>query len=288
VHRVDFGNIPAGQRVEKTVTLGCSQPGEFTVFMTVTGAPNLHAECGTQGRVVFPALEITKTGPKMRYIGQPIQYVIQVRSTGTVAAEAVVVRDPLPPNTRFISASAGGQLQGNTVQWSLGNLGAGETRELTVVLEGLQEGLIRNCATVQGAGIPPKEACAETQILWVAAMHIDCIDTEDPVEVGGQTVYVIDVKNEGQKDTTQVVLTVDLPDEAEFMECSATSQRGRYDAGNHQVVFTPVPVMRPNQVEEYRIRVRFKSAGSAVCSGQLRFAEFAKPIRSEEGTNVYE
>lgn len=284
----DFGDLAAGERREVRITVAAREAGDFGVRLVVEGQPALASRCEVSGRVLYPELEIEKTGPRFRYEGQPVEYRIVVTSTGTAAARNVRLVDPVPDGARLVEAGPDARIGQRAAFWNLGDLAPGERREVSVVLQALAPGRITNCAWVRADAMEDRSACAETEILVMAAMHIDCIDTEDPVEIGGETTYEITVRNEGHRDTTEVVLRVDLPAECEFLASKCDVAAGTYDAASHQVAYDAIPVMRPGEESVYRIRVRFREAGSAVCSARLDFAEFSKSIRSEEGTNVYE
>ena len=47
----------------------------------------------------------------------------------------VVLENTLDPNLSFVGASNGGTLNGNTVVWNLGNLGDGESFEVTLTVQ---------------------------------------------------------------------------------------------------------------------------------------------------------
>lgn len=285
---IDFGEIPAGQRVERQITVQAEKGGPYDVALSVSGEGGVSTRCEVSGDVVQPGLAITKTGPKARHQGQPIEYRIVVRSTGSGLARGVVVRDRLPRGTEFVSATRGGTFTGGEVVWQLGDLAQGKQEELGLVLRATVEGTIRNCATVEGAGLPPREACADTEVLFVPAMHISALDTEDPVEIGDTTTYVIEVRNEGQKATTQVELRVQIPEESEFVSAECALADGTWQSGERTAVFRKIPRMDPGQRVEYRVTVRFTERGSAVCGAILSYAEFGKPVRAEEGTTSYE
>ncbi len=284
---IDFGEIPPGQRVERQLLIQAKKGGPYSVSLSVSG-DGVNTHCEVEGDVVQPGLSITKTAPKARHQGQPIEYRIVVRSTGSGTAKGVVVRDPLPRGTEFVSATRGGAFTGGEVVWQLGDLPQGKQEEFGLVIRATAEGTVKNCATVEAAGIPPREACAETEVLFVPAMHISALDTEDPVEVGDTTTYVIEVRNEGQKATTQVELRVQIPEESEFIDAQCADAPGTWSPGERAAVFRKVPRMEPGQRVEYRVTVRFKEKGSAVCGAILSYAEFGKPVRAEEGTTSYE
>lgn len=80
-----------------------------------------------------PVLSISKTAtPDMAYVGDPLLYQIQVTNLGQQAT-LLVVTDTLPANTSYIlgSASSGGQLVGDIVQWLIPVLNPGESIKLS-------------------------------------------------------------------------------------------------------------------------------------------------------------
>ncbi len=80
-----------------------------------------------------PVLRISKTAtPDPVHVGNPLLYQIQVTNLGQQAT-LLVITDTIPTNTSYIlgSASSGGLLVGDMVQWNLPVLKPGETLKLT-------------------------------------------------------------------------------------------------------------------------------------------------------------
>jgi uncharacterized repeat protein (TIGR01451 family) len=80
-----------------------------------------------------PVLRISKTAtPDPVLVSNPLLYQIEVTNLGQQAT-LLVVTDTIPGNTSYIfgSASSGGQVVGDTVQWNLPVLNPGETLKLT-------------------------------------------------------------------------------------------------------------------------------------------------------------
>jgi hypothetical protein len=130
---------------------------------------------------------------------------------------------------------------------------------------------------------PLKEAALD--ILGVAAMHISSYDTEDPVEVGEQTCYVVDTRNEGIAPCTSVEMKSKIPEEMEFLEAEGTVAF-KYDLLNRMVVFDSVPVLPPGDKLTYKVRCKAIQEGSAKHSAILKYKEFETEITDEEGTTV--
>src|SRR5207249_2602164 len=83
-----------------------------------------------------PALSVVKTdAPDPVNSGSNITYSISYSNTGTASATNAVIRDTLPANTTFVSASAPGALAGGIVTWNLGAVSAGAGGSVQLVVK---------------------------------------------------------------------------------------------------------------------------------------------------------
>jgi uncharacterized repeat protein (TIGR01451 family) len=90
------------------------------------GAPYLLA----RGTGVQPVgLNVIKTAPATAVVGETITYTITYGNSGGTAATNVVINDPVPAGTTFVSATGAGTLADGTVTWEIGNLAAGITNQ---------------------------------------------------------------------------------------------------------------------------------------------------------------
>ncbi len=101
----------------------------------------------------FPDLVVTKDdGLTHATVGDLVTYRISFDNVGNQVASGVVIRDTLPPGVKFVSASDGGRLRGNTVVWELGELRPGGGDTFTVVVEILTDGEKLNIVTIEDDG----------------------------------------------------------------------------------------------------------------------------------------
>ena len=111
-------NIPIGTTIIKNLA-----------FMASNESAIIQSNCVSTTVSTNVDLEITKTAtPNPVRAGNEIIYAITFSNIGNVAAHDVVLTDPIPANTFFVSASNGGVLDSGTVVWNIGTLNAQESR----------------------------------------------------------------------------------------------------------------------------------------------------------------
>jgi len=291
----DIGNLQPGQSQTKTYTLGSPNTGVFTnQAIAYLGEQEVHkTECVT--KVIAPELKLTKTGDMRVFLNKPARYTITIVNEGDAVANDMVLVDTLPQELEFINSQPRGTLRPgrgedlSTITWRLGSIQPGQTIEIQLQTRANAVGRCRNLAKLRSDSteppiLQPIEAYCETTISGVPAMHINSYDTEDPVEVGKQTIYVIEVGNEGTSPCTNVVLVNHIDDEMEYV--SATGPIGHRVEGS-QVFFEPVPILQPAEKLTYRIVCKAVKEGSAKNTAKLTYDQFNKEILDEEGTSVY-
>ncbi|HTP09549.1 MAG TPA: CHRD domain-containing protein [Anaerolineae bacterium] len=74
----------------------------------------------TDAATSLPALQISKTSPALPVgPGSTLLYTLTVENHGNITATNVVITDPVPANTSFMAAGAGGSLNGTNVVFNL-------------------------------------------------------------------------------------------------------------------------------------------------------------------------
>jgi len=83
-----------------------------------------------------PSILTVKTGlPDPVRMGDIITYTIQITNEASTNLTGLVITDPLPDHTAFVSADLGGILKGNDIVWSLGTLAGGASATVTLALQ---------------------------------------------------------------------------------------------------------------------------------------------------------
>src|SRR5262249_2128449 len=142
-------------------------------------------------------MSLKLNGPPARYVDQPADWEVRVANAGEVPLNNVVVRDRLPPELAFQSATEGGRFDGTQVVWSLGGLGPGGEKRGQVTAKGARAARAVNVAEATADPGQQERAEAATEVRGLSAVRVDLYDLNDPVPVGGRTSYKIVVQNQG-------------------------------------------------------------------------------------------
>jgi uncharacterized repeat protein (TIGR01451 family) len=190
-----------------------------------------------------------------------------------------------------VKASAGGQLVGDTVQWSVGILDPGMSKTVQVTLLAKAAGDVRNQAAAGTGGAPAARAEAVTRFKGVSALLVEVVDTDDPVEVGNETSYVINVKNQGMVPATNIQITALIPPEMALTRAKgpADNRLGAATKEGQVLIFEPLKTLAVGATANYQVFVKATQPGDVrfkvdVTADQLKEGG---PVHEEESTYIY-
>lgn len=285
-----LGNIASGGSVSRTLSIVRHRGGMQEHIVGLVTASNWEGcECHV---LELPILRIRKDGPESIYNNNPITYNIAVSNDHTQApATNCILTDELPEFVDFKEASHEGVYdeEKRTVTWQVGTLlpGATETRSVTVIAR--RSGALIDKASVTCAeGLTVTDE-ATTIVRGITALHVMSYDSEDPVEVGSTTTYVIEVRNEGFQDATNLELDTDVPRLTEFVSATGTDNDGNtisFQRDGDRVVYEPI-VLPSGGRAVYRLTVRIFDRGDILNEARVRCNEFPNVLIVQEPTSPY-
>jgi uncharacterized repeat protein (TIGR01451 family) len=110
------------------------------------------------------------------------------------------------------------------------------------------------------------------------------VDTNDPVAVGDELGYNIQVTNQnGTADLHNLRIIGLIPGEMVYVSAYGPTP---FTVVGQEVRFGPVAELKPGETIEFHIRVKAIAAGSAVFNATMRSDEFGESIVDQEGTTV--
>lgn len=279
------GDLGAGQSKEFTFVTKADKTGSYKNSASAASANGLNAKSNeTTTLVRQPVLQIAKKGPAKLFAGRPVTFEITLSNKGDAAAASTVIEDPIPAGATFVSATDGGTLVGNTVQWSIGSLAPGATKTVSVTMNVPSIGTIRNVATAKATCANPVSAEAGTEFAGIPAILLEVVDSPDPVEVGGTTTYTIVATNQGSLADTNIKITCTLEDQMGFVAAGGATSG---TVSGKTITFAPLGSLAPGARAVWTVQVKANGDGSVRFGTSMTSDQLTRPVEETEATNFY-
>jgi hypothetical protein len=282
----DIGSLGAGE--SRSVQIMCqAKLGGVQTCKAVADADGVAAVTEAAAvSVIAPRLDVQLTGPGLRYLERKALYTIKVTNSGDAAATNVMVADVVPTGFLVQAASHGGRHDAGTrtVSWFLGEVGAGQSREVQLEVKAVVPGRHVHKASAVGARGLRAESEFTTSVEGLSALGVELVDTEDPVEVNGETAYEVKISNTGSKTETDIKLVAEVPPQMQFK--SATGPV-RYNVDGNKIVFEPLDKLAPRADAQFRINVKAVEQGTVRFKIQVTSTNLVEPVIKMEATRIY-
>lgn len=242
-------HVPAGARFAEatpqpvqspdgtlTWKIGTLQPGDEAVI-TMQVIPEREGEIGSVAQLLFqsqasvravctkPQLVLKHTAPQRVLIGETAMIAIAVTNNGTGIASGVILAENVPP--QFTHPA------GNELEYEIGSLRPGETKQITLALKAAKAGTSRNLIT----------AGNETNVSSEDEIQIEVVAPQLEVGLNGprvrylerQATYTVSLTNPGTAPANNIELVAFLPRGFKFL---SADKNGQYDSQNHAVFWS--------------------------------------------------
>jgi uncharacterized repeat protein (TIGR01451 family) len=286
-NKMDFeiGNLAAGET--RSVQVICAaKSGGVQKCESVVEAEGLKASDSASVNVIKPHLELQVVGPAVRYLDRKALYSLKVTNPGDAPATNVTVSHMVPVGFKVLAADNGGRHDSSTrtVSWFLGEVAPGQTREVKLEVLAINPGEHKHKAVAFGARGLRSEAELSTRVQGLAAMLVELVDTEDPIEVGAETTYEVRITNTGSSAEGDIRLVGVIPDK---MELKSIQGPVRYHTEGKNIIFEPLEKLQPRADALFRIRCKGLEAGIVRFKIQVTSATLAEPLIKQESTVIY-
>ena len=204
-------DIAAGSSLDLTVTAVAEAYGVLTNIVSV-------GDKSASVDVNVPEIIPNKTADiENPNFGDNVTYTVTVTNDGNVDAKAVVVRDVLGKDLKFVSATGTYTFDEatNTITWTV-DVDAGKTETFTVVATVINYGNVTNSLVVGNKTFNKNVTVPEIT-------PDKTVDNENP-NFGDNLTYTVTVKNEGNGNATDVIIVDTLGKGLEYV-----SSTGNYD-----------------------------------------------------------
>ena len=204
-------DIAAGSSLDLTVT---AVADEYGVLTNIVSVGDKSASVDVNVPEIIPNKTADIENPNF---GDNVTYTVTVTNDGNADAKAVVVRDVLGKDLKFVSATGNYTFDEatNTITWTV-DVDAGKTETFTVVATVINYGNVTNSLVVGNKTFNKNVTVPEIT-------PDKTVDNENP-NFGDNLTYTVTVKNEGNGNATDVIIVDTLGKGLEYV-----SSTGNYD-----------------------------------------------------------
>lgn len=237
------------------------------------------------------AVSVKVSGPAARTVGETAEFTIELINSGIQEVKNLKVVSQLDDALDPTMATAGYRFEGNDMAWPVDKLAAGQSAKFQLharCLGATPKACHRVRVEAAQGTVTEGQACLEIRQAPTAAptgLSLTVQDRRDPVNVGSELTYDIEVFNNGQQTDRDVVVVVSLPPEYSVVPLQTTGPTG-YVVEGQTVRFHAVPEIGPGKSLAYRVRVRAKQPGVVFLRAQVSSRNLSKPILGEQKTEI--
>ena len=256
-----IGTLRPGERkvIEYKLTAKDNASTEALTTSSVVKSPDApegeRAESTT--KLLVPGMRVDLSGPPTSAPGDPANYEIVVRNTGTLLLTDVRVTGSVPSDCTPTKMTNGGQRYRDQLVWVVPSLKPGDAQSFRYSLKANTTGK----RTVRAAAETPRgiEKSSEVVTAFQGTAVLTWDATAEPVSLGTgqQGLLTVRVRNTGGEAARGVRLRVELPGEVRFVQASPRNQ-----ASANEVAFDGVSIPAYGS-EKFTVTYRADRAGQA-------------------------
>ena len=282
----ELGTIKPGETREVVLTLTAERAGLIENVIVARADANLVVEDRAQLQVIAPQLQVHVQGPARRYLERQATYALLVENTGTAPATNVELVAHLPKGMKFVETNNAGQYDPRThaVYWSLEELPAQQSGDVELITLPIEPGEQKLRFEGQADAGLKDSLEQKVTVEGLPSLFFEVADTEDPIEMGNETVYEIRLVNEGSASATDILVQADFSSGLKPLDGDGPTGSSRIEA--QQIAFPPLRRLEPSSDVYYKVRVHGLDAGDQRIRVQVQSKEQIA-VSEEESTRVY-
>ncbi len=216
-----LGKLSAGEERSLEMQLMPVTEGEIGSVATVSYS----AQASVKTRCTMPQLAIRMSSSEKVMIGQEQRVKIELRNPGSGDATGVMLFENVPENVKHAAGPA--------LEFEIGTLRAGETRELEIVLLAEKAGKVVNVLTARAEGNLQVQQQVEFEVI-APALEI-AVSGPERRYLERPATYEVSVENPGTAPAHDVQIITKLPKGMRFVRAN---NMGEYDAATHAVYWS--------------------------------------------------
>ena len=280
----EIGDLAPGATKSYRLNLKGVATGSYKTTMTAIAEEEISASATLKIDITKPVLTITGKAPKKRFVGNKSPYTITVKNKGNAPADNLTIQLALPQGVLLKSANEGGNKTGRAVTWHIKSLRPGESKKVMAMTVVKKIMVARAVATAKATSADKVETAMVTDVAGIAGLLSTMVDTNDPVPVGENEIYVITANNTGSLDATKIVVKCILPDSMEYVKSSGAT-KGTL-VGN-VLTFEPLPALNPQAQAQWKVIVKALKPGDVRFKVSVESEQLDRPVDLDESTHFY-
>lgn len=285
------GTLPAGASKTIKLTVTAVRAGRYPVAVKVMAPQQEPATAETTITVTEGGLKVQPAPVSQLPLGRAGEVHVLVSNETAEPLKNVVVTHALEEGMQFLGASDRGlcNADGHSVHWLLETLGPGESHTLKLRIRPTKSGSIAAAVAARADGLDEVRIERALEVRGQADLTVRVLDRDNPLEVGRETVYEIQVANRGSSPASGVKLEVAFTEGLQAKRASGPTQQ---KLDRRRVAFEPLPVLQPRGQVVYRVAaLGLGTAGQRNSYERLCVTltsdQLGTPVRREHETLVY-
>lgn len=209
----DVGDLAAGASKTFNMPATAVRAGRQTVEVKITATGGVEAEAQATVPITSNGLSIQLAPTTRLLLDRDGDVRIDVTNHQAESLRNVVIADTLPESLQYVAASDRGIYQASTrtVQWLIDYLPPGETRSVSVRLQGKTPGSFPKEVSARAETLPDTRAQTVVHVEGYSDLVLIVTPRDQPLELGKETVCEVRVQNFGNVAAGNVQIQVELP-----------------------------------------------------------------------------
>ncbi len=283
----EIGSLGPGESRVIRLGLVATAGGDHTLKVVAqSSTSDLEQSAQAKVRVLAPSLNLTATGPSLRYLNRAAKYVLTATNSSNAASDNVRITQTLAAGFDFVKADHSGRwdAQRRTISWFIGHMEPGQSTAVELDVMPHEIGEFKHQFKVTGDAGVEATSIVTTRIEGAASLVMEVKDAEDPIEVGSDMVYAICVRNEGSKAAGKVAISCELPPDVELVSVDGPTPH-MVESG--MLIFKPVAEVAANDSITFKVTIKGTAPGTMKLRARLTSESIQKPLIVEEATQFY-
>jgi len=279
------GDLPAGESRTINAILRATDLNKITNSSTATADGNLKSDASTDTLVKAPILQLTSSGTERIYAGRQATIDLTLTNKGTGDARDAILENIIPAGATFVSATSRATAdKDGKIVWNVGTIKPGDSVKASVTYRAESMGTLEDVANAKAYCATQTTASVKTRVEGLAAILLEMVDANDPIEIGNVETYIVTITNQGSVPNTHVKVVCELESSMEFSSCSGATS-GTSDG--KVVTFEALGSLAPKAKAVWTVKVKAVKEGDVRFKTVLTSDQLTRPVEKTEATTFY-